>query len=76
MSMQTVARQVFTDALPGLGRWDPVVFLGIVGDEMFHACGFTGSLDSLDDLDGLTEEQARMFCEILPNLIRDLPPPV
>jgi len=71
--MQTVAKQAFTEALPGLGRWDPVVVLGLLRDDLHRSCGFTGILNSVEDLDRLTDEQVKAFCQILPGVISDLP---
>lgn len=73
MSTQEQARQAFRSALNSAGRWDPVVVLGLLADKLHEHSGFSGSLDSLQDFDLLSNADASLVPTLLPELMKDLP---
>ncbi len=70
MTEQQRAQEVFLQLIEDApGALDPVILFGMLGDELFHACGYRGALASLDDFATLTDAEARSACDLIPRLL-------
>ncbi len=72
-SEQQQTKKAFLDAAPTFKRWDPSIILSMLGDELHTKCGCTVPLNSMYDIEKLSDEECRQARKLLPEIVRDLP---